>query len=193
MSTITNNPEWDEGRLVKGLREGEDEAYRILVSSYQSRLINLAYGITLDREESLDIVQEVFLKVYTKIEGFEEKSSLYTWLRKITLNESLNLKRKWKRRFKWQHQSIDDDQGFSFELGTSETEPERLYRKKELEKLFNDGLNILPENARSVLFLRDVEELSYEEIGKLLGIGKGTVSSRVFYAREKLRKFLKDY
>ena len=63
----------DEKGLIKGLKSGDNDAYRILVERYQSRLINIAYGITLDRNESVDIVQEVFLKVFTAIKGFEEK------------------------------------------------------------------------------------------------------------------------
>lgn len=194
MSNNTDNPARDEKGLIKGLKNGDNEAYRILVERYQSRLINIAYGITLDRNESVDIVQDVFLKVFTAIKGFEEKSSLYTWLRRITLNESLNWRRKWKRRFRWQHQSIDDEeQGPSRELGTTDTGPERAYQKKELEKILNQGLNILPENARTILILKELEGMSYEEIGVLLNIRKGTVSSRIFYARERLREFLKDF
>ncbi len=194
MSNNTDNPARDEKGLIKGLKNGDNEAYRILVERYQSRLINIAYGITLDRNESVDIVQDVFLKVFTAIKGFEEKSSLYTWLRRITLNESLNWRRKWKRRFRWQHQSIDDEeQGPSRELGTTDTGPERAYQKKELEKILNQGLNILPENARTILILKELEGMSYEEIGVLLNIRKGTVSSRIFYARERLREFLRDF
>ncbi len=163
----------------------------MLVRRYQAKLVSIAYGITLDREESLDIVQDVFLKVYSNIQTFEGKSRLYTWLRRITINESLNWRRKWKRRFRWHHQSLEreDDRG-SMELGTDEMGPETLYRKKELEKILNQGLNELPEDARSVLILKEQEDLSYDEIAGLLKTKKGTVSSRIFYAREKLKKYL---
>jgi len=184
----------DESELVAALKAGQENAYRQLIRNYQVKLKNLAYGITLDAEESMDIVQDVFLKVFKGIDKFEGKSSLYTWLRRITLNECLNWRRKWKRRFKWQHQSIDDDSIYeSKELGTEKDGPENIYNKKELEKKLKQGLNILPENARMVFVLKEVEGLSYEKIGESLGISRGTVSSRLFYAREKLRDFLKKY
>lgn len=191
VSNNTNSPQWDEKDLLLRLKKGQQEAYRLLVRRYQAKLVSIAYGITLDREESLDIVQDVFLKVYSNIQTFEGKSRLYTWLRRITINESLNWRRKWKRRFRWHHQSLEreDDRG-SMELGTDEMGPETLYRKKELEKILNQGLNELPEDARSVLILKEQEDLSYDEIAGLLKTKKGTVSSRIFYARKKLKKYL---
>lgn len=171
------------------LKKGEQEAYRLLVRQYRSNLLHIAHGITLDREESLDIVQDVFLKVYRRVHSFEGKSSLYTWLRRITVNESLNWRRRWKRRFRWHHQPLgDEDKGHGIETG--EAGPEGLYTKKELEKILRQGLNSLPEEARAILILKEVEGLSYTEIASHLKIKKGTVSSRIFYAREKLKEYL---
>lgn len=186
--------ELDESLLVDALRKGQESAYRELISKYQARLKKLAYGITLDVEDSMDIVQDVFLKVFKSIDKFEGKSSLYTWLRRITLNECLNWRRKWKRRFKWHHQSIDDDSVYELkEMGTEKDSPENNYKKKELEKKLKESLNLLPENARMVFILKEVEGLPYEKIGELLGISRGTVSSRLFYAREKLRNLLREH
>ncbi len=194
MSNNIQRPDTDDSELVAALKEGREQAYRQLIGKYQAKLRNLAYGITMDAEDSLDIVQDVFLKVYRGIGRFEGKSSLYTWLRRITVNESLNWKRKWRRRFRWQHQSMDDESFYeSADMSNDEDIPENIYRKKELEKLLKEGLNILNEDARMVFVLKELEGLSYEKIGSMLGISSGTVSSRLFYAREKLRKFLKDH
>ena len=191
MSNNNKNPLENEQDLISRLKEGQQEAYRHLVRRYQSKLVNIAYGITLDREESLDIVQDVFLKVYQNIRSFKEKSKLITWLRRITINESLNWRRKWKRRFRWQHDSIENGEiDKSAELSTVEFGPEMIYRKKELEKILNQGLNKLTEDARAVLILKESEGLSYDEIAEIMGINKGTVSSRLFYAREELKKSL---
>lgn len=191
MSDTIYTPPWNEKELILRLKKGEQEAYRFLVQQYQSKLLHIAYGITLDRQESLDIVQDVFLKVYGQVHSFEGKSSLYTWLRRITMNESLNWRRKWKRRFRWHHQSLDDEErGAGVELGTDAASPETLFKKKELEKIIRQGLNKLPEDARAVLILKEVEGLSYDEIARHLRIKKGTVSSRIFYAREKLKEYL---
>ena len=191
MSNNTNSADIDESRLVTDLKKGNERAYRQLVGKYQAKLRNVAYGITLDVEESADIIQDVFLKAYMGIDKFKGESSLYTWLRRITINESLNWVRKWKRRFKWQHQSLDREDGSSLDLESDEAGPENVMSSKQVAGILKEGLDKLPEKARAVLVLKEVEGLSYEEIGDALGINKGTVSSRIFYAREKLREYLK--
>ncbi len=185
---------WDEAGLVSSLKERQDEAFRILVRQYQGRLFSIAYGITLDREESLDIVQEVFLRVFKKIHTFREDSRLSTWLHRITVNQCLNLKRRWRRRFKWRHQTIGSSKTADhLELGTDDYYPEALYQKKELEGILWKTLRQLPEQARAAFVLKELEGLSYDEIAKILKIKKGTVSSRLFYARKRLRKLLEPY
>jgi RNA polymerase sigma-70 factor (ECF subfamily) len=180
--------------LVSGLKQGQEEAFRVLIRRYKAKLFSIAYGITLDREESLDIVQEVFLKVYQKIHTFREESSLATWLHRITVNHCLNWKRRWKRRFRWHHQPLErDEAGDHQELGTDAYYPEALYQKKEFERAFWQGLKEVPEQARVVFILKEVEGLSYDEIAMALKIKRGTVSSRLFYARKKLRESLKEY
>ena len=191
MSNNTNSADIDESRLVTDLKKGNERAYRQLVGKYQAKLRNVAYGITLDAEESSDIIQDVFLKAYMGIDKFKGESSLYTWLRRITINESLNWVRKWKRRFRWQHQSLDQEDGSSLDVKSDEAGPESAFSNKQVAGILKEGLDKLPEKARAVLVLKEVEGLSYEEIGDLLMINKGTVSSRIFYAREKLREYLK--
>ncbi|NLD39029.1 MAG: sigma-70 family RNA polymerase sigma factor [Desulfatiglans sp.] len=181
----------DEDRLVLDLKNRDEKAYGMLVSQYQAKLRNVAYGITLDAEESADIIQDVFLKAYTGIERFKGESSLYTWLRRITINESLNWVRKWKRRFRWQHQSIDQEEGNAPDLVSDRPDPEESLDNRQLSGMVKKALESLPEKARTILILKEVEGLSYDEIGELMGINKGTVSSRIFYAREKLRESLK--
>ncbi len=190
MSNNINNADIDDSRLVTDLKNGNERAYRQLVEKYQAKLRNVAYGITLDVEESADIIQDVFLKAYIGIEKFKGESSLYTWLRRITINESLNWVRKWKRRFKWHHQSLDQEDGSSLDIESGEAGPDSVLSNKQVAGILKKGLDKLPEKARAVLVLKEVEGLSYEEIGDALGINKGTVSSRIFYAREKLKEYL---
>jgi RNA polymerase sigma-70 factor, ECF subfamily len=191
---VSNKPniaDVDESRLLLDLKNQDGKAYRKLVSLFQAKLKNVAYGITLDAEESIDIVQDVFLKAYMGIDKFKGESSLYTWLRRITINESLNWVRKWKRRFRWQHQSIDQEDGMGPEIVSDDAGPEKSLSNRQTSGLLKKGLDSLPEKARAILILKEVEGLSYDEIGDLMGINKGTVSSRIFYAREKLRESLK--
>jgi RNA polymerase sigma-70 factor (ECF subfamily) len=190
-NTLSKKPE-DEARLVALLKAGDETAFRLLIRKYQSKLYSIAYGITLDREESLDVVQDVFLKVYQKIHSFRGESSLSTWLHRITVNMCLNWKRRWMRRFKWHHQPLEREEGGAYsELGTTETLPGKLYEQKELKEILWEQLKDLPEEARAVFVLKEIEGLSYDEIAKTLRIKTGTVSSRLFYARKKLRKGLK--
>ena len=125
---------WDENDLVHRLKLGQNQAYAVLIRQYQSRLFNIIYGITMDREESSDILQDVFLKVYRNINQFEQKSGLYSWLRRISINESLNWRRKVKRRFRFSHttiEAVDLDQNPN--LGNEEYGPENLYKKRNLK------------------------------------------------------------
>lgn len=174
-----------EQDLVEGLKKGQRQAFNRLVSSYQERLFKLAYGITLDREDSLEVVQDVFLSVYHHIQTFRQDSSLATWLRKITLHHCLNWKRKWKRRFKWHHQSLEQENDFE---PTEENlnDPELLFREKQLEGALMKEIQALPEKLRLVFVLNAIEGLSYDEISEILNIKKGTVSSRLHLARKSL-------
>lgn len=189
MSYKTNTQVWDETELVLGLKEKNEEAYRELVRQYQAKLFRIAYGITLDREESADIVQDVLLRVYQHIRTFKGDSKFYFWLRRITINMCLNWHRRWKRRFRWRHQPLEKGEGENvMELGTESYSPETLYREKELEKILQEGLKTIPEDVRTVFILKEMEGLSYEDIAGILKINKGTVSSRIFYARQKLKR-----
>jgi len=183
----------DEHELISLLKQGNEKAFRTLIRQYQSRLYSIAYGICLDREECLDIVQDVFLKVYQNIHTFREDSGLYPWLRRITINRSLNWRRSWKRRLGWSHQSYDEFEPGDYRNTESGDNPDDLYEKKEIRRLFQAKLKILSEDARVVFVLKEVEGLSYDEISKALNIKKGTVSSRLFSARQQLRESMKEY
>lgn len=191
MSNNLKSTDIDERNLIINLKNKDEQAYRKLISRYQAKLKNVAYGITLDQEESEDIVQDVFLKAFMGIDNFKGDSSIYTWLRRITINESLNWRRKWKRRFRWQHRSLEQDAENNIEIASEEKGPEIRYHERQLSESIKQGLDKLPEKSRTVLVLKEIEGLSYEEIGHLMGISKGTVSSRIFCAREKLREYLK--
>ena len=189
-----NSPLWDERTLISLLKQGHNEAFRVLIQQYQKRIYRIAYGITLDYEESLDIAQDVFLKVYQNIHKFEEEAKLSTWLYRITVNHCLNWQRRWKRRFRWHHEPLEtSDMANRPELGTDTEKPETLYQAKEFEQLFQQKLKALPEGARAVFVLRELEGLSYDEIAQTLKIKPGTVSSKLFYARRKLKESLEDY
>ena len=184
----------DETRLIAGLKQGNEYAFRRFIRQYQAGIFGIAYGITLDREESLDIVQEVFFKVFQSIHTFRGESRLSTWLYRITINQCMNWKRKWRRKLRWR-QPADEENSIDAlsETATDGSHPEALYQEKEHRKIIFDALNGLPEGTRAVFVLKEWEGLSYEEISEALKIKKGTVSSRLFNARQQLKKALRKY
>ena len=177
----------DEKHLIKELKLGRERAFRVLVDRYQRRLLKVAYGIVLEEEESLEIVQDVFVTVYRQIGSFREDSMLFTWLVKITINLSLNWKRRWKRRFRWSHSSFEAHDAPPVRAAGNRIEtPETLYRERELEAGLMAAVEKLPEKARVVFVLNTLEELTYGEIAQALDIKIGTVKSRLFQARKLL-------
>ncbi len=188
---VSNAERIDEKDLVERLKKGQQWAFNVLVNTYQDRLMRIAYGITLDREDSLEVVQDVFVSVFKNIKTFRQDSSLATWLRKITINHCLNWKRKWKRRFKWSHTSIESETDKSlYSENKKKGDPEMQFREKQFEENLMKAIKNLPEKIRLVFVLNAFEGLSYEDIAKTLNIKKGTVSSRLHFARKNLVKLL---
>lgn len=185
---VTNIKTLDEKELIAWLKQGRESAFRILVNQYQTRLMAIAWGITLDHEESLEIVQDVFLSVHKNITDFRGEAGLMTWMRKITVNLSLNWKRRWKRRFKWHHRPLETEEspGAWGDHGIQPDCPESNYLNREQEETLMKLVAALPEKTRTVFVLKTVEELSYEAISQLLNIKTGTVSSRLYHARKTL-------
>jgi RNA polymerase sigma-70 factor (ECF subfamily) len=185
---------WDEPLLVSRLKNGDEAAFAILVRRFQAKLYGLAYALTLEREESQDIVQEVFLKAYQNIGKFKGEAKLSSWLHRITINHCLNWKRTWRRRFRRQHRSLDSDGDDKPALRlTDDDTPEKRYGDRELRQKFEAALQALPQRARTVFVLKELEGLSYEEIAATLRLSRGTVSSRLHYARKYLKRSLERY
>jgi len=178
--------------LILRLQRGDEWAFQLLVRRFRKKIFSVAYGITLDREESQDIVQEVFLQAYRSIAGFRGDSSLATWLHRITVNRCLNWKRRWARRFKWMHVSTDstDDDVPTVEIESPLPNPEDRVADAQTRRQIENALKMLPEQIRTVFVLRELEGLSYEEIADVTGIKLGTVRSRLFHARQRLKEIL---
>ena len=155
------------------IAEDKEYGFKMLVEKYQNQVINLAYSLSRDFSLAEDIAQEVFLKIFKKINSFQRKSSLSTWIYRITLNMSYQFLR--KRKF-----SLFSPKKHSFS-------PEDTQEKKEI---INIGLNRLPLKYRVVVILKDLQGLSYKEIARILNCRIGTVESRLFRARILLKKIL---
>lgn len=182
----------DEQALIEGLKEGRTWACSSLVNTHQDRLLKIAFGITMDHEESREIVQDVFISALEGIGKFRGESGLRTWLRKITVNKCLNWKRRWKRRFRWHHTRLSHETEFLMHgKASKEDTPETRLREKQEEILIMKAVHALPEPLRVVFVLSTLEGLSYQEISSALKIKEGTVSSRIYRARRRIFNFLK--
>jgi RNA polymerase sigma-70 factor, ECF subfamily len=179
--------------LTEALRAGVPEAYERLIEIFQQPVYNLVYRLMDDPSETSDVVQEVFLKVFRNIGSFRGNSSLKTWIYRISFNEAYN-HRRWFTRHKKQEVGLekDDDESFSFQ----DMLPDRgrsafdLVSDIETHALVEEALTGLNPAFRAAVVLRDIEDLSYEEIAEVLQVSLGTVKSRILRGREALKKAL---
>jgi len=172
-------------KLVELCKNGHKESFEILVKKHQKNVINFAYRILENFEDACDIAQDAFFIAYKKIKTFKEEAKFSTWLYKITLNLSRNqLKKKKKEKYL---ESINNQN-----LSSKAPIPTDEIEKEELRKKISNCLNLLNEEFKEIIILRDIEGLSYEEIAYLLKIPEGTVKSRLARARESfIEKFEK--
>lgn len=165
-------------KLLHLFKNGDNGSFEILVKKHQNKIINLAYKILQNYEDACDIAQEVFLCAYKKIKSFKEKAKFCTWLYRITINLTRNYLKKIKREKKFKNNLMEGKALFD-PLLDNDNDMERENIK---EKIF-DVLNSLNYKYKEIIILRDMEELSYEEISYLLKINIGTVKSRLARAR----------
>jgi len=188
------SPELTDHDLISAHKEGNKDAFSLLVKKYESRVFNHCFRMVNDREESADLTQEVFLKVYRNIGNYEHTYSFYTWLYRITVNCCIDYIRKRKR----QLQSVSLSFSSPEESGSGKEQdvpditytPDRHMRDHEISKMLHVAIDKLSEKMRTIILLKEIEGFSYEEIADILNCSRGTVKSRLFRARERLRELL---
>ena len=183
-----------EAALISQCVAGDEQACSDLVSSHQRMVYQLALHLLADHNEALDLSQEVFLRVFRTLAGFRGQSALRTWIYRIVVNQARNRQRWWRRRHRSQQISLDEhlrDHGDFPEVNDAEA-PDRLLGRKELAERIRTALDSLPFDQKTALVLREIDGLSYEEIGFSLGVAVGTVKSRLARAREAVRAKLRD-
>jgi RNA polymerase sigma-70 factor (ECF subfamily) len=183
--------------VIQRVRNGESEAFRLLVERYQGRAYRLALRVLRDEEAARDAVQDAFVKAYSALGRFEGRSSFFTWLYRLVMNQCLDAKRRDKSA-----REVAFEEGGGFELEPESSlnpvpevdgvsfAPAAMLMRKELLAHLARAVEQLPPAARETLLLREVEGLSYAEIATALSIPKGTVMSRLHYARKQLQKLL---
>ena len=183
--------------LVVRLKERDEAAFAEVFHLYKDMIYALSVNMLADKSEAMDITQEVFLTLYRKIHQFRGESSLKTWLYRVALNKIANRNRWWKRRFYHRTLSLnlvsDGVTGTAMDPISDRPRPDRQVWAGEIRQALQAGLARLPFEQRAVVTLRDVQQLSYEEIAGVMGIRIGTVKSRIARGRERLRTLLKAY
>jgi RNA polymerase sigma-70 factor (ECF subfamily) len=179
--------------LVQRAQAGDREAFRELVERYQRKIAALALGMLRSREDALDIVQETFTKAYQSLDRFKGDSAFYTWVYRIAHNLCIDHQR---RAAKQPQLSLDATEPGELPLrpasdGPPGDQPFDRARDAEIARRLHDAIRELTPDHRAVILLRELEGLSYEEISQVLGCPKGTVMSRLHYARRQLQERLR--
>ncbi|HKC50834.1 MAG TPA: sigma-70 family RNA polymerase sigma factor [Myxococcota bacterium] len=176
--------------LISAAQANDHQAFETLVRRYSERAFRAAYRVVRDQQAAEEVLQEALIKAYRALPRFEARSSFYTWLYRITVNLALDRRRRGKRA-----PSVEWDDAIAREIDPRSTvpepaNPEVASLRLEVRELVAEGIQTLPDGQREVLLLREVDGLSYEEIADTMQISKGTVMSRLHYARKKMMAFL---
>lgn len=180
--------------LVALAQQGDTEAFDDLIIKYSPKLYGLIYHMTSNRDDTNDLLQDVFAKAFRSITRFKGKSSFYTWIYAIATNTTLNFLKKRNRR---KGLSLDDldssihrDSEF-IEL-TSKSDPVHETYLGELQVRLNEAMQTLSDNHRAVVTMYDIQGIAHTEIAKILKVSEGTIRSRLFYAHRQLQTQLGD-
>ena len=182
----------EEDALVTALGQGAEDAYEILIERYQQPVYSLVCRLMNHPGDAPDIVQEVFLKVFRNIGAFRGNSSLKTWIYRIAVNEAYN-HRRWFCRHQRQEVALGFEEGtpnYAGGMTDNGRSPFEQAADHETRALVEQALEKLNPKFRAAVVLRDIEDLSYEDIATVLDVSLGTVKSRIMRGREALRKIL---
>lgn len=181
--------------LVRLAQGGDTRAFDELVLKYSPRLYGLVYHMTSNKEDSYDLLQDVFAKAYRSLKRFRGKSSFYTWIYAIATNMTLNFLKKRKRRSTWSLDVMDsglqnDEAMIDFGHAAN---PRHQSDVNELQKKLNEAMQALSEDHRTVVTMFDIQGIPHAEISKILKVSAGTVRSRLFYAHQQLQGHLEEF
>jgi len=190
----------EESAIVAELKAGSEAAYAWLIGEFQQPVYGLVYRIVNDPADAADTTQDVFLKVFRGMKHFHGESSLKTWIYRIALHEAAN-RRRWWFRHKAKETSIEpeteangvSDNAIQLALTDHSDSPFESVAHHEVQRRVDEELRKVPEPYRTTLILRDLEEMSYEEIAEVLEVSLGTVKSRLTRGRDALRQKLAPY
>lgn len=183
-----------DDELVRRFREGEVSAYSDLVMRYQDRVYGQCLRWMGNPRIAEEVAQDVFLAIYRALPRFRGESRVSTWIFRITVNHCKNRKLYRNRRKFESHEPLEgiprDDDGPSRQIPSQGPGTDQGSHRSEAEEILNEALSRLDEDQRTIILLRDIQDLSYEEISEILDLPRGTVKSRLHRARAELTKLV---
>ena len=186
-----------ERSLLRRLRERDERAFRELVTQHRDRVYNICYRMMGNRSEAEDVAQEVFIAVFKTIDTFREESKFSTWLYRVSVNHCKNRIKYLARRHDRDRDELDENSaganGAILGNPVRAAQPDRALESVQMEEVLREAVNSLDEEHRIVVVLRDIEDLSIEEICEITDLPDGTVKSRLHRARLALRKKLQKH
>ena len=174
--------------LIERCQAGHDVAFEELVRRHQARAVNVAWRLLGNREDAIEVAQDAFVRIYRKLDGFRGECEFTTWLHQIVVNLAHNKHRWWNRRGRSKTETLAGDRQFAAPTDS----PDTVAVRNEYGRKLSARMAALPVDYRAVLVLRNVEDLSYDEIAVVLQCSLGTVKSRIARAREALRDSMND-
>lgn len=180
-----------ERQWVEAARQGEQDAFEQLVRAYEKRVFALTLRMCGNPEDAAEAAQEAFLAVWQGLKFFRGESSFSTWLYRLASNACVDLLRREGRHRAAAGPSLDDEE-LRLETADPAPTPQEAAERAELRRQIENGLRALPAEYRQVLILREMHQLSYEEIGQTLSLDPGTVKSRISRGRKRLQKYLME-
>jgi RNA polymerase sigma-70 factor, ECF subfamily len=179
----------DEAELIERSSKGDSAAFGVLVERYQRRVVGVAQAVVHNQDDAIELAQETFVRAYENLSKFESRSSFSTWLYRIAANLAIDF---WRREGRHVVLHGEDAENEIAKLPTAQGDSFKEVSRSELSARLKQALEELTPEHRAVILLREVEGMSYDEISDVLQCPRGTVMSRLHYARTHLRKILKD-
>ena len=181
----------DDLQILKRFKGGDSTAFEEIVLKYQDRIYNLCRHMLGNAHDAEDAAQDTFLKAYQKLKDFSPEASFYTWIYRIAVNTCLDYKK--KPFFKSLFRKSDEGEEFVEEGSSDWPSPEKMYESKQIGLALHNSIRKLPQKLRTAIVLKEIEDLSYEEIADIIEVSIGTVKSRISRARDELKKLLKKF
>lgn len=170
--------------LARAAQQGDQEAFAELVRRYEKQIFSMAYRLAGDYDEAADLAQEAFLRIYRMLDRYDPQKKFFSWMYRVAQNSCLNALSKRPANV------IPVERAEEYMADTPAGEPEQNYLNRELREHIDEAIAQLPDNYRDVVYLRYIEDLSYQQIAESLNLPVSTVETRLFRGKKQLQKNL---